>query len=160
MSESAKRNAAAELGGAVLSGLFLPISKADIRGCVNLNRLKGDTERHCRMSAINGISMSNASDLEYLALADVVAAGIDTATYRIVGGHMVQLLIHVYPTPEATERSTADADAGIKQATAVGQELHEHLLARGCTETSGGAAETSKTWVFFDQSPHWLRHCS
>jgi hypothetical protein len=89
------------------------------------------------MSAINVISMSNASDLGYLALADVAAAGIDMATYRIVGGHMVQLLIHVYPTPEATERSTADADAGLKQATAVGQDLHEHLLAQGYTDTSG-----------------------
>lgn len=89
------------------------------------------------MSVINVISMSNASDLGYRALADVAAAGIDPATYRIVGGHMVQLLIHVYPTPEATERSTADADAGIKQATAVGQDWHEHLLARGYTDTSG-----------------------
>ncbi|MDR6438529.1 hypothetical protein J2790_003694 [Paenarthrobacter nicotinovorans] len=87
------------------------------------------------MSIINVISMSNASDLGYLALADVAAAGIDTGTYRIVGGHMVQLLIHVYPTPEATERSTADADAGIKQATAVGQNLHAHLVAQGYTDT-------------------------
>ncbi len=89
------------------------------------------------MSAIHVISMSNASDLGYRALADVASAGIDTSSYRIVGGHMVQLLIHAYPTPEATERSTADADAGIKHTTAVGQDLHKHLLAQGYRDTRG-----------------------
>lgn len=89
------------------------------------------------MSTIKVISMSNASDLGYLALADVAASGLDPESYRIVGGHMVQLLIHVYPTPGATQRSTADADAGINHATAVGQDLHEHLLATGYEATSG-----------------------
>lgn len=88
------------------------------------------------MTAINVISMSNAGDLGYRALADVAdaAEGID---YRIVGGHMVQLLIHVYPTPGATERSTADADAGINRATAAGQDLHRQLLERGYEPNSG-----------------------
>ncbi|MBU8864896.1 hypothetical protein [Paenarthrobacter aromaticivorans] len=81
--------------------------------------------------------MSNASDLGYRALADVAGAGIDTSSYRIVGGHMVQLLLHAYPTPEARERSTADADAGIKHTTAVGQDLHKHLLAQGYRDTRG-----------------------
>ncbi|MCX2748970.1 hypothetical protein OOZ51_14270 [Arthrobacter sp. MI7-26] len=89
------------------------------------------------MTAISVISTSNAADLGYLALADVAASGLDPRTYRIVGGHMVQLLIHVYPTPEATERSTADADAGIDRATAVGQDLHLHLLGSGYEATSG-----------------------
>lgn len=53
------------------------------------------------MTAINVISMSNAADLGYRALADVAAAseGIPLADYRIVGGHMVQMLMQVYPTP-------------------------------------------------------------
>jgi hypothetical protein len=91
------------------------------------------------VTAIKVISMSNAADLGYRALADVAAAadGIDLSDYRIVGGHMVQLLIHIYPTPNATERSTADADAGIRRALAAGQGLHEKLLERGYTPNSG-----------------------
>lgn len=88
------------------------------------------------MTAVKVFSMSNAGDLGYLALADVAAAaaGID---YRIVGGHMVQLLIHAYPTPNAFERSTVDADAGINRPEAAGQELHHRLLERGYAPESG-----------------------
>lgn len=91
------------------------------------------------MTAITVISTSNAADLGYRALADVAAAseGISPADYRIVGGHMVQLLIHAYPTPGATERSTADADAGINEAVAAGQSLHNQLLARGYEASKG-----------------------
>lgn len=91
------------------------------------------------MTAIKVISMSNAGDLGYRALADVAvaAAGLDLADYRIVGGHMVQLLLHVYPTAAGTERSTADADAGIQQATAAGQALHHRLLEQGYEATKG-----------------------
>lgn len=91
------------------------------------------------MTSIKVISMSNAADLGYRALADVAAAadGVDVNDYRIVGGHMVQLLFHIYPTPNATERSTADADAGIRRALAAGQGLHEKLLERGYQPHSG-----------------------
>jgi hypothetical protein len=91
------------------------------------------------MTAINVISMSNAADLGYRALADVAAAseGVPLTDYRIVGGHMVQLLIHAYPTPGATERSTADADAGINEAVAAGQNLHNRLLERGYEASKG-----------------------
>ena len=88
------------------------------------------------MKTIKVISMSNAADLGYLALADVAAAA-DGIDYRIVGGHMVQLLIHAYPTPNAFERSTVDADAGINRPEAAGQELHRQLLARGYEPESG-----------------------
>jgi len=91
------------------------------------------------MKTINVISMSNAANLGYRALADVAdaAAGLDLDEYRSVGGHMVQLLIHVYPTAAAIERSTADADAGIKRATAAGQALHFRLLERGYRPATG-----------------------
>lgn len=83
--------------------------------------------------------MSNAANLGYRALADVAEAakGLELKEYRIVGGHMVQLLIHVYPTTAAIERSTPDADAGIKRATAAGQALHERLLDQGYEEAKG-----------------------
>lgn len=91
------------------------------------------------MTAIKVISMSNAADLGYRALADVAqaAVGIPHKNYRIVGGHMVQLLIHTYPTPGATERSTADADAGIDEAVAAGQDFHNQLLERGYEASKG-----------------------
>lgn len=91
------------------------------------------------MTAINVISMSNAADLGYRALADVAAASesIPLTDYRIVGGHVVQMLIHVYPTPAATERSTADADAGIRKAVATGQTIHRQLLGRGYEAVKG-----------------------
>lgn len=91
------------------------------------------------MTTINIISTSNAADLGYRALADVAqaATGIPQRDYRIVGGHMVQLLCHTYPTPGATERSTADADAGINEAVAAGQNLHKQLLQRGYEAIKG-----------------------
>lgn len=88
------------------------------------------------MSAVKVISMSNAADLGYRALADVAAAA-DGIDYRIVGGHMVQLLLHAYPTPGSIERTTADADAGINRPEAAGQELHHRLIGRGYEPESG-----------------------
>lgn len=91
------------------------------------------------MTVLNVISMSNAADLGYLALSDVATAAetIPYDDYRIVGGHMVQLLLHAYPTSGVVERSTADADTGIREAVAAGQDLHEQLLKRGYQATSG-----------------------
>lgn len=81
-------------------------------------------------------SLSNAGDLGFLALADLAAAaeGVD---YRVVGGHMVHLLTHIYPTSGAVPRVTSDADAGIDRPTAAGQDIHLALLARGYTAQSG-----------------------
>ncbi|MCD2158044.1 nucleotidyl transferase AbiEii/AbiGii toxin family protein [Rhodococcus cerastii] len=79
-------------------------------------------------------STSNAADLGYRALADLATAaeGLD---YRVVGGHMVQLLLHAYPTPEAQKsaRATSDADAGIERPLAIGQDIHHRLLELGYT---------------------------
>jgi len=97
------------------------------------------------MKTINVISTSNAANLGYRALADVAdaAAGLNYGEYRIVGGHMVQLLFHVYPTETAMQRTTADADAGIKQATAAGQALHERIL-RSTAMAAIGARPSTK----------------
>lgn len=56
-------------------------------------------------------ALSNSDSLGYRgqkAIADAVVEGSD---YRIVGGHMVRLLLHVYPTPAATLRSTTAVDS-------------------------------------------------
>lgn len=39
--------------------------------------------------------------------------------YRIVGGHMVRLLMHVYPTERAVLRSTMDADTAVEDVEAI-----------------------------------------
>lgn len=63
---------------------------------------------------------------------DDAAEGLD---YRVVGGHMIQLLLHAYPQPEPhkSARATADADAGIERSLAIGQDIHHRLLERGYT---------------------------
>ncbi|MGW0245263.1 hypothetical protein ACWDYH_01335 [Nocardia goodfellowii] len=88
------------------------------------------------------VSTSNASDLGFLALADLAhaAAGIaidEDGGYRVIGGHMVQLLIHAYPTPSLQIRGTADADAGVSRPVAAGQRLHERLQELGYEAEKG-----------------------
>ena len=63
------------------------------------------------------------------ALADLAAAACGQ-DYRIIGGHMVHILSHVYPTAAVVARVTADADAGMDAVVAGGADLHSNLLAR------------------------------
>ena len=88
------------------------------------------------MAEVHILATSNAADLGYGALADLAAAAAGLE-YRVVGGHMVQLLLHVFPTPGAHARFTADADAGIDRATAARAELHHRLMDRGYSPESG-----------------------
>jgi hypothetical protein len=58
-------------------------------------------------------SASRAQDAGYLALADVAdLTGRLNIDYRVVGGHMVSLLVAAYQAEEAPSRETADADIG------------------------------------------------
>lgn len=66
-------------------------------------------------------------------MADAVAAGAD---YRIVGGHMVRLLLHVYPTQAATRRSTIDADTALGPVEVVGS-FAQNLIAQNFTQEGG-----------------------
>lgn len=52
-----------------------------------------------------------ADDNGMIALRDVAAVAADVE-YRIIGGHMVRLLRHVYNVP-GIPRLTSDADTGI-----------------------------------------------
>lgn len=83
--------------------------------------------------AVSLHSSSQAADLGYRALADLATATVGISDYRVVGGHMVALLLHAYPTPTATLRATADADAGIDMEVAATQHLHRRLVAIGYT---------------------------
>ncbi|OCW86912.1 hypothetical protein A8M60_19325 [Nocardia farcinica] len=79
--------------------------------------------------AVHIRSTSQADDLGLIALRDVcVAAGRAVqADYRIIGGHMVRLLTHVYGRVPEAPRLTADADAGINEPVAAGGVLGSHL---------------------------------
>lgn len=85
-------------------------------------------------------SLSTAEDLGYLALRDLeaAAAGMD---YRVVGGHMVLLLLHVYPTARAVRRTTADADAAVDRVQAAGGELHQALTDADYRPVAGNSYE-------------------
>ena len=83
---------------------------------------------------------SNAADLGLRALSDLSAAAAGYE-YRVIGGHMVHILSHVYPTEEATQRATADADAGISTEVAGGPDLDRGLLDRGYTRVNGNRWE-------------------
>lgn len=85
-------------------------------------------------------SASNAADLGLRALADLAAAaaGLD---YRVIGGHMVHLLTYVYPTSDAHQRATADADAGISPEIAGSPDLDTKLVGRGYTRVRGNRWE-------------------
>ncbi|MFC8042358.1 hypothetical protein [Nocardia sp. NPDC057353] len=93
--------------------------------------------------AVTIASTSRAADLGYLALRDLAAAAAPPepaiADYRVIGGHMVQLLAHAYPGPEVRPRATADADAGIARPIAAGRELHHRLLALGYEAVRGNS---------------------
>ncbi|WP_433607057.1 hypothetical protein [Prescottella agglutinans] len=92
------------------------------------------------MTDVHMVATSNAADLGLRALADLAAAA-DGIEYRVVGGHMVHVLGQVYPTPSATARTTADADAGIDTVIAASNDLHERLLQIGYTAVSGNRYE-------------------
>ncbi|SMX87703.1 hypothetical protein BI49514_02067 [Brevibacterium iodinum ATCC 49514] len=81
-------------------------------------------------------ALSNSDSLGYRgqkAIADAVVEGSD---YRIVGGQMVRLLLHVFPTPAATLRSTIDADTAVDSVEVVGS-LTQALIDQDFTKEGG-----------------------
>ncbi|BDZ52384.1 hypothetical protein GCM10025867_46250 (plasmid) [Frondihabitans sucicola] len=74
-------------------------------------------------------SVSAADDAAFESLADVVRAMADLAEVRIVGGHMVGLLLAAFPVADLAPRRTNDADAGISTEVAGTQIIHDRLIA-------------------------------
>jgi hypothetical protein len=83
-------------------------------------------------------ALSNADSLGYLGQQAVARAAGEKADYRIVGGHMVRLLLQVYPTSDAVPRSTLDADAAVDDVDVVGA-IDKSLLAQDFTKEGGNA---------------------
>ena len=67
------------------------------------------------MLSVTAHSTSAADDLGFhgqLALSRMMSSG-QRGDYRLIGGHMVRLLLLAYPTERAVPRSTVDVDAGL-----------------------------------------------
>ncbi len=62
---------------------------------------------------VDVVSASRADDLAYEALEDVGRLSAALPEVRLVGGQMVQLLVHAFPNSRTTVRRTADADAAL-----------------------------------------------
>lgn len=65
-----------------------------------------------------------------------VAEAAEGNDYRIVGGHMVRLLLHVYPTANAIARSTVDADTAIGSLE-IAAPMAQNFLAQSFTKDGG-----------------------
>lgn len=87
-------------------------------------------------------STSRAQDAGLLALADVTAMAGDLAVeYRVVGGHMVSLLVAHFAVVGVPERETADADFGASFQVVADPRLPAELVARGFVPVAGNRFE-------------------
>jgi hypothetical protein len=86
-----------------------------------------------------------ADDNGMRALHDVAAVAADVE-YRVIGGHMVRLLRHVYNVPGAP-RLTSDADTGIDVNVASTGDLHARLTALGYEAECGNRYERGEQAV-------------
>ena len=82
------------------------------------------------------VAMNNADELGYLGQQAVAEAVSPDDDYRIVGGHMVRLLLKAYPTSAATPRSTLDADAAVGDVEVIGP-LSVRLVAQDFVKDGG-----------------------
>lgn len=78
-------------------------------------------------------------------LRDVAAVAGDIE-YRVIGGHMVRLLRHVYNVP-GIPRLTSDADTGIDVNVASTGDLHDRLTALGYIAECGNRYERGEQAV-------------
>ncbi|MFW3112312.1 hypothetical protein MHAE_00935 [Mycobacterium haemophilum DSM 44634] len=86
-----------------------------------------------------------ADDNGMRALRDVAAVA-DDIEYRVIGGHMVRLLRHVYNVP-GIPRLTSDADTGIDVNVASTGDLHDRLTALGYIAECGNRYERGEQAV-------------
>lgn len=86
-----------------------------------------------------------ADDNGMRALRDVAAVAADIE-YRVIGGHMVRLLRHVYNVP-GIPRLTSDADTGIDVNVAFKGDLHDRLTALGYIAECGNRYERGEQAV-------------
>jgi hypothetical protein len=84
---------------------------------------------------------SVADELAFASLGDAVRAIADRSAARIVGGHMVGLLLTAFPVDGLAARRTVDADAGVSTEIAARGDVVDRLLADGYRATAGNRFE-------------------
>ncbi|HEU4849162.1 MAG TPA: hypothetical protein VFS93_01995 [Terrimesophilobacter sp.] len=84
------------------------------------------------------IATSRADDLSLRALADVAETTVGE-NVRIVGGQMASLLLTTFPVAGVPPRRTRDADTAITTELASSGILHDRLISRGYSATSGNS---------------------
>lgn len=93
-------------------------------------------EDHHPARELRVFATSHADELGYLgqqAIAEAISPGDN---FRIIGGHMVRLLLEVYPTSAATPRSTLDADTAVGDIEVIGP-ISENLVAQDFVKKGG-----------------------
>lgn len=86
------------------------------------------------MAAVILKSTSRAEDAGFVALADVAAiTGRLDVDYRLIGGHMVSLLVAAHGATGAPARETSDADLGAEFSVVGDQRLIDALTRLGYT---------------------------
>jgi hypothetical protein len=88
------------------------------------------------MPVITIRSRSPVHDAALLALRDVADVGADVDGFRVIGGHMMALLLLLYHTA-SRPRLTVDADAGIDTEVAASGWMKNGLAQRGYTFQAG-----------------------
>ena len=84
------------------------------------------------MTAVMMKSTSRAEDAGFLALADVATVADQLgADYRLIGGHMVSVLVAVFQVKGVPSRETSDADLGAEFSVVGDQRLLDALTALG-----------------------------
>ncbi|WP_272027893.1 hypothetical protein [Kocuria rosea] len=81
-------------------------------------------------------ALSAADALGYRGQLAVAQAVGDRSDYRLIGGHMVRLLLQVYPSERAVPRSTVDADTALNDVEIIGA-VTRHLQEDGFTKVGG-----------------------
>ncbi|MDO5619546.1 nucleotidyl transferase AbiEii/AbiGii toxin family protein [Kocuria sp.] len=89
------------------------------------------------------VATSNADALGYQAQQAVAKAMGDSTNYRLIGGHMVRLLLGIYPSSRAVVRSTLDADAAVEQVVVIAP-VAQDLMGHGFMKVRSNAF-TKKT---------------
>lgn len=80
-------------------------------------------------------SWSLADDLGYLGQ-QAVAVAAKATDYRIVGGHMVRLLLLAHPAERAVQRTTVDADTAVNDVEVIGG-IVERLVGQDFVQERG-----------------------
>lgn len=100
-------------------------------------------------------SRSRANDISLIALSDLSAAAHRTGLeHRVIGGQMVDLLVHYAGTHDRViDRATADADVGVPRTAIIAEQLQafaDALADRGYDQVAGDRFQRTRDRAIID----------